>query len=359
MGKEIHGKNYKLYINGLKGFACLMVMVGHYMGLYKYSEEFPFSNVITEIYDKFLNSKISFVIDESFWVILFFTVSGYLVSMSRIDSIKSFALKTVQRFLRLGIPVLFAYLIILVISKTAGFYTAETVDIFTNSYIQGNYTNEYSIWTVLKAPFDVLFLGATALNDPYWVLREMFLSSVIIYFLTFIKERFANKNIYIIISFIALFAGMVFSKVVFACLFGMLVYAFEKDSDLMLKNKWFAFFAAVFTASLYFIPRSRISCIFFAVLILFIPKMPVINRILTSKLAEFIGRISFGIYSFHWPVLCSFGLLTLIKLSEKTDLLTACIISAAVSVAITLVISVAYYHIFEKNIYKLLKKIKL
>ncbi len=351
--------NYKNYVNGLKGFACIMVMLGHYIGLYKYAEEFPFSNSISELFDSFLNSKVGFVIDEDFWVILFFVVSGYLVSMSRINSLKSFAVKSVQRFLRLGLPILFAYLFIYIIGETAGFHTAETEELFINTFIQKTYSGNSSLWTVLRSPFDVLILGNISLNGPYWVLREMFVSSIIIYFLTYLRNRFSCKNISLVISIAVLLAGLVISKIVFASIFGMFVNLIEKDYKELLKNKLFLLFAVVFTASLYFIPRSRIACLFFAALILFVPRLPVINAVLSSGIADFVSKISFGIYSFHWPVLCSFGMIILLNLSEKLNLLNSCIIAAASSALITLVFSTVYYYIIEKNIYKLLAKIRI
>ena len=67
---------YKAHISGLKGFACFMVMMGHYIGLYKYAENFPVESVLLDYFEKFLASRIGFVLDETYWVILFFVVIG-------------------------------------------------------------------------------------------------------------------------------------------------------------------------------------------------------------------------------------------------------------------------------------------
>ena len=86
------------YINGLKGLACLMVMIGHFIGIYKYAENFPADSKFLQLFDTFIESKLGFIIDESFWVILFFFVSGYLISLSKTPDIKSLFLKLTFSF---------------------------------------------------------------------------------------------------------------------------------------------------------------------------------------------------------------------------------------------------------------------
>lgn len=104
--------NYKKYITGLKGFACVMVMVGHFLGVFAYAESMP---IDTHYFLAFRNSKLGFLLNESYWLFLFFIVSGYLLAYSRIDKLHQLFAKMVQRFLRLGLPVLFAYVIIYII----------------------------------------------------------------------------------------------------------------------------------------------------------------------------------------------------------------------------------------------------
>lgn len=354
---SVNNGSHKKYINGLKGFACIMVMAGHYIGLYGYAEKFPAGNALTELLGRLLDSDLNFIINESFWVVLFFVVSGYLVSMSNIRSIKPLVRKSIMRFLRLGLPVLFAYAIIFLIYKTIGFHNSETLEFFENSFIQKSYTGEYTFWDVIKSPFDVLIMGKTSLNSPFWVLREMLITSVIIYFLTWLKNRIKNENIFVIILSAVFTASMILSNVVFAGIFGMLVYLLENDKDKAIRsNKIFISVSIVFCALLYIIPRSRITCIFFGALILLIPRLPLVNTVFSSGFSQFINKISFGIYSFHWPVFCSLGMLSLIFLQKHIGLITACVLSALLSAAVSVVISVLFYHIIEKHIYALLKK---
>ena len=80
---EREEQTYYYYLNGLKGIACLLIMMGHYLGLYKYAQSFTPSIRIIDIIN---NSLLSFLIDEGYWLYMFFVVSGYLVSKSKITS---------------------------------------------------------------------------------------------------------------------------------------------------------------------------------------------------------------------------------------------------------------------------------
>lgn len=155
--------------------ACLLIMMGHYLGLYKYAQSFTPSIRIIDIIN---NSLLSFWIDEGYWLYMFFVVSGYLVSKSKITSIGDLISKSIGRFLRLALPILFSYLVIYVIYLTLGFHTVETNTLFQCAWYQGYYTGEYTIYDVLLAPIYVILYGSSLLNGPYWCLRMMFISSL-------------------------------------------------------------------------------------------------------------------------------------------------------------------------------------
>ena len=354
--KNIPSRNYKGYIQGLKGFACLMVMLGHYIGLYKYADNLSFSWPLA---DWFLSSPIKFLLNESFWVVLFWVVSGYLVAMSRVDSLKKLAVKAVSRFLRLGLPILVACLIIYVIGVTVGFHTTASSSLFENEFIQRYYTTGISIWDALKSPIDILLLGNASLNSPYWVLKDMFISSLVIYGLTYLRSRIWNKNISFLIALAVWVGSVVLSNILFASLFGMFVCWVERDAEAFLKNKLFIWALLGFSFLLYMLSAAEISNLFFAALIVLIPQLPLLNGIFSCRAATFVGKISFGIYSFHWPLFCSVGMLLILLLSGAVGLMWACVIAMVVSIAATFAFSIVYYYGVEQWIYRLLKKVEI
>ena len=104
--------NYKYYIDGLKGVACFFIMIGHFLGIYKYSENFPEDIVAL---NRLLTSKFSFLLNEGWWLYLFFVVSGYLVGKSTVRTIKDLLVRCVKRILRFVLPISFSYFIIYII----------------------------------------------------------------------------------------------------------------------------------------------------------------------------------------------------------------------------------------------------
>jgi len=68
------------YIDGMKGLTCLFVLLGHFTGIYRYAEDATaIESRVTQILTK---GPLSFFTAESFWLYLFFVISGYLLVKS-------------------------------------------------------------------------------------------------------------------------------------------------------------------------------------------------------------------------------------------------------------------------------------
>ena len=340
-------KVYLSHLDGLKGLACVMVMIGHYIGVYKFAEYFPGDYAG---FDLFLNSKLSFILDEQFYVKLFFIISGYLVSKSVIDSKSKLMKKCVQRFLRLGLPILFAYVIIWVIYQTIGFHTSETEAVVLNQWFQTMYNGEFRFVDVITSPVDVLILSRFEWNAPYWVLREMFFASLIIYVLNYMKKQMKIDSILLIIVAGLMVGYLGVYDVAIACLLGMLLCWFEKDY----KKIHTVILLAV---GVYVAYKGYFAWLFFCAFILVLPKVIWLKKLFSSKAMLFLGKISFGIYSFHWPVFCSLGMIIFLKASGAYGAAVALVISGVCTTMVTLGISIVYYYVFEKRIYKIISHI--
>ncbi|WP_026655852.1 acyltransferase family protein [Butyrivibrio sp. AE3003] len=160
------------HLNGMKGIACFFVLVGHYLGIYKYSQSFIPSICCFDIIN---DSHFAIFLDEGYWLYLFFVISGYLVSRSNIYNIKELLCRIVIRFFRLACPILFSHFIIYFIYRTVGFHNGETTTLFQCEWFQQIfYTRDFTIKDVLISPFSVLIFGNSDMNKPYWVLQMMF-----------------------------------------------------------------------------------------------------------------------------------------------------------------------------------------
>lgn len=349
-------RKYYHHIAGLKGISCIFIMIGHFIQIYKNAQSFQLSS---PMFDAILSSKFSFLISAEYWLYLFIIISGYLVAKSKINTIKDVVIKSITRFFRFALPILFAYLVIYLIYILLGFHNCETINLFKCDWYQSYYLDQYSIKDVLIGPINVLFLGDCVLNAPYWVLRLMFFTSILIYILKYLYMRFSKKNenicftLMVIITILSTFV----SPVITTCLLGMLISICE-DTELV-KKSYFVFWFLVITMLLYVASPIYISSIFFGSLIIFAPKVKLINDFLSSKFIGFLEKISWGVYSFHWALMCSAGAIFIIALQSKLSLFTSYILACILVVFITLIVSIIYNYTFERLSSFLLSKIDI
>jgi len=336
----------KHYITGLKGISCVFIMLGHFLGIYKYAEQFlPASSLLDTIY----SSRLAFFVNEAFWLYLFFYLSGYLIAKSQVKSIKDVVVKSITRFFRFAFPILFSCLVIYLLYISFGFHNTSTSSLFSCSWFQSYYVGQYSIIDVLRSPIDVLFKGNCALNGPYWVLKDMFFASLFIYILTFIHNILSAKRpaiSFALLVAVAL-ASISYSNIVFACLLGMLISLCE-DAAEFCKKPFYAIGILLVSLSQYLISDSNVFNIFFVLLIILTPGSRPLDAFLSAKPFRFLGDVSWGIYSFHWPLICSAGSLLIIALQPKTGLLASYAIACAVVGILTLVISIIFRFTFER-----------
>lgn len=325
---------------------CVFIMLGHFLGLYKYAESFQPNFVFL---DFLYQSSASFLLDESYWLYLFFLISGYLVAQSHIKSGRDAIYKSINRFFRLAFPIFFSCLIIYLLYLLVGFHNAETTSVFRCDWYQGYYQYTCTVMDALCSPIDVLFFNKYVLNSPYWVLHEMFMAAIAIYFLKWGYYLLSKKHetfgfsvlmiVMIIISFI--------SDIIACCLAGMMVAICEK-TDRLFEKRYFLFWIIVVAMLMYISSEIYISLLFFTCLIVLTPNIKFLNSMLSSKLFKFLGEISWGVYSFHWPLMCSLGPILIINLEPYFGLTKSYWVFIIIISLITVLLSYVYYLTFER-----------
>lgn len=323
-----------------------MVMVGHYLELYRGAQSFtPHIYIL----DMIFKSKVAFLLNQNYWVYLFYAVSGYLVAKSKISNIRELLVKSVNRFLRLAFPIFFSYALIYLIYIAIGFHASETTALFNCEWFQTHYTRTYSIVDVLISPIAVLLFGSFKMNEPYWMLHDMFVASLIIYFLKYLiavldASKYESITFSLLIIITILFNAV--SPCVSTCLMGMLISLYEK-SDINTKP-CFAFWIVIMTMVIGILPATIRQSLFFAALIAFTPRLKLLDSLLSSKPLQFIGNISWGIYSFHWPIFGSIGALLLLAFCDQMGLVKAYFSTFIISFVVVVLISIGFYYTFER-----------
>ena len=348
-------KQYKNYISSLKGFACLLVMIGHFLGLIKYSPDlsakFPFFAFLKQI-------RLDFLLNESFWLQLFFIASGYLIAQSSIKNIKALGVKSLTRFLRLGFPILFANCIIFILYLLIGFKNADTSALFTNEWFQGTYNTSLNFIMLLKSPFDTLLFSNCYFNSTYWVLSQMFFASLLIYVFLYVSSKF-QKPLYKTLLYLAfLMATFLISKIIFGCFLSLGLAIYEEQITKRMNTLIYIGLLAVSFLLCVFAYNTYTIFFFFLCLMLVCPKIHVINTFLSYKPFDYIGKISFGIFVFHWPVICSVGSYIILRLADGIGLTGALFVAIAVSLVISVILAIIFNLTAEKWCSQITRKLQ-
>lgn len=309
--------NHMPYISGLKGLACMMIMLRHFMGVTGYDALFP----------------------QSYSLYLFFVVSGYLIAGSRIASWKQLAAKSFLRFIRLGLPVLFSCGVIYLIYLVFGFSNSATASLGTTPWYCSFYPTRFTVWDVIISPISVLIFGHTELNATYWMLRDMLVAAIVIYGLQYVRFRFPQLHVTAALIAAAL-SVLTHKTVVLSCLVGYGASAFVQLPDKPLKAfsdcSWLLLLAL---AGLQIVPKLPAALLVYAMLLVLVPSAPILNRLLCAKPIQFLAKISWSVYSYHWPIMCSIGGWMLLALCRHMAMLPAWIITSAVCAGCTIVLS--------------------
>ena len=347
-------RTYYSHLDGLKGFACLMILLAHYAGIYKYAESFA---PPIPVLDAVNHSAFSSLLDE-FWLTLFFLISGYLVSKSRVESGQELLFRSLRRFFRFAFPVLFSCAVIYLIELGLGFHNAETASLFRCTWFQEAYSEPVTLPDVLVSPFAVLLAGDARINGPYWVLRLMFFSSLLIYLLRFLMTRWKaaaypvlTACLLLVITVLSFFV----SPIMTSCLAGMLLALYE---DCLAATRRRAVLCLAAAALLIVLLPGDMKYLVFQVLgLLFLPRLRLLRGLLCSGPALWLGKLSWGIYSFHWPLICSVGALSLLRLSTHLGLLAAYLLGFLIVLPATLALSAVYARTLDPLAARLAKNI--
>lgn len=204
------------YLDGMKGLACLFILLGHFTGIYKYADN---ASQIDSWFVRILTKgPFSFFTTESFWLYLFFVISGYLSIISPPKNNRDFFAKCIKRILRLAIPILGTAIFIFIIQNVIGFHNYSVQAIIQNTWLTHLYGNRLTILDILKEPFLVLVLGISKFNSPFWCLRDMLISSFLIYGVCLICKSKKTKTI--VVCVLILLAAITNKIIIMACLCG-------------------------------------------------------------------------------------------------------------------------------------------
>ena len=323
---------YSTNANGLRGFAAINVVLAHFIAAFYPSllsrnyKVFQDADTTTFLETLMQFPFISIFYNGHFAVIVFFVLSGYVLSMPAFENNKnSLKKRLLGRYLRLNIPVAFI-LIVSYIFLTAGFYyNTEAAELSGSKWLINFFTEEKTIIELFKMMlYESIVFGERYLYSPLWTIQIEFIGSLylLVYFLIKPYRLKTHLEVYLLLGVFVLiyFIHGINSIYFYAMILGAYLNLYNNISKnfqiiFMILGIYFGSFQ--FTHFMYdFLPEITLEQIiifdkktFYNTLGALFMVLPVVNGLFhglfSSKLGRFLGKISYSSYLIHFIILCS------------------------------------------------------
>ena len=344
------------YIDGIKGVACMMVMLGHYYCIYSLAEEFiPMPALLEGVF-----RLVEFFLDADLGLFIFALLSGYCVALSKIDTVKKLLGAIFKRFIRFLIPVLGANVITYLIYLSIGFHNGATTELFVNMWFWSYYQNDMWLGLAVKDSVKTILGNGAVFNASFWVIRYFFYASMIVYVGSYLESKCTDKIKYVLYVLELVAATYLFQTNGFAIALGAVWCKIERTDLLSRWNnkKVLGVLAAVafvlldggaeWLAALLGINviTTAWAKILYAFIILYaISRVEILTRLFSKKVFVDLSKLSFGIYALHWPIICSISSLLFLQVEFSVG---AYLLIGAGTAGLVLVAALLYHLTVEK-----------
>ncbi len=318
-------------VDGLRGIAALNVVVAHFFAAFMPSvlhKNYP------TIFESKINSNILLDVLSSpfftvfynghFAVLIFFLLSGYVLTIpyfTKKNSNRILEKRLWARYFRLSAPIFLAVLISFTFYFFGFYWNVQAANLSgSTSWLGSFFPVGISLVDALREGlYKSIILGQSSLVPPLWTLKVEFIGSLYVLLFYISKpERYLTLLmlivfilIYVIhgqdsIYYYAIFIGSILNLVkkskvnnIFLFAIGMYFGGFQ------FKNIFYDFLPGIFIFNLEVWDKKTFYNLIGAFFITFSIIRGYGDRVLTGRLAQFLGKISYSIYLIHFIVVCS------------------------------------------------------
>ncbi len=319
------------YFDGLKAVACLGVLLTHFAGAFR---NYQLHRSVYWVNDNILR----ILLDGDFQIGIFACISGWLLMMKEVSSVKGTVKEAAKRYLRFFIPVFFVCLAVFIIDKTAGFHNGETGKMLSNGWFASYYQKSFTAADVIMSPLIRIWIFADdSFNGPFWMLSQLLFASFIVILISFAVNRLKSWGYLFFIPAFILSYHIGYAAL--ACVLGAFFCLVGKNIKEGIWSDVIFSLIMVITVSMFyglyekllikFLPKVYIStggnmsgyfkAVSGAVFVLSVSNIRFMKKALSVKPVSMGGKYSFGIYCFHWPVICSFSSMLFLRLYGRME----------------------------------------
>ena len=263
--------------------------------------------------------------------------------------------KCTKRILRLAIPIWGTAIFIFVIQNTIGFYNHSVQSIVQNTWLTHLYGSRLTILDIVKEPLLVLILGTSKFNSPFWCLRDMLISSFLIYGVGWICK--SKKTETIAVCVLTVLAAITGRSIIMACLCGSCARLLREKAEIQNKKNIMVLAGLLLPLVAFWSGNPVFTSTAFASFLIAVPQVERMKSIFECKVVKRLGAVSFGIYALHWPIINSIGLRIIVMSTNKMRADMMMIASLLCCSLITLVLATIFKITVEKLTEGLCKRI--
>lgn len=355
------------HLEGLRGIAALAVVVGHSLGAF-----FPHREHLERDVSSILGLA-HVLYDGGFAVLIFFVLSGYVLTYraNNADGVRTLERTTIKRYPRLMLPalgsILFAYLLL----ANGWMYTQQVAPLTDSIWLSWFYKFPANFGEALRqGAIGAVLLGETSYNSSLWTISIEFYGALLVIGLAIL---FRNAGHWRLIAFVVSGVLAVWhfgtTGVYYASLIAGLILTTTQDN-----RTWPPVLAvAVCCVALFLggindgpqyawintldltVNRHEIDkataakSVAAILLVLAILKCGALQKILSSRICRYLGRVSFSVYLLHVPIICSAGCFAYLQAHSVMSHRAAGLLAIAISVALTMLISHVYAYFIDQG----------
>lgn len=331
------------FLNGLRGWAAFIVLLHHTL--------FTSLGNVNPI---FTGKAFAFATDGRLSVFIFFILSGFVLSIKFIRRPvgESLALAATSRYFRLAIPIaVTSFLTYVLMSKGLMFNQQASLVVpkgsGPNEWLASFYTFVPSFKSYLAFSFYNVFFhyGDPTYNTNLWTMPYEFEGSMLIYFILGVFKKEKPNHLFMLAVLIAAAAFFIESPPLSCFLFGyLLAEAYYHGKPFIDRWKYRDLFfgslgvMTVLLSTFYRPTEDRYIGALALVAVSSATFCRPLQRLFSSRVSQFMGKISFPLYLVHFIIFCSFSSYLLVALAGRGVALGA---ASYIVAALTTVVSMA------------------